>query len=103
MDDTTPEPGWETAAERKLRLAAPAPVAQWEHDPARTPEAETAENKLVMAELGLSWADLHTPSRGRCLGCWCYSCGGRTDRPRDRRGDTRTGLAEPDSHRWCYE
>lgn len=80
---------------------------QWQHDPTRTEADATAEERLVMVELDLTWADLHTPApnaaTGRCMGCWCYGCGGRTDQPRQRRGDTRTNLAEPDSHRWCFE
>lgn len=38
-----------------------------------------------------------------CFGCVCYGCGQPTDGPRDPRGDTRTDLTEPTSHRWCFE
>jgi hypothetical protein len=38
---------------------------------------------------------------GPCFSCWCYSCGGRTDRPRiERTNDRHPGDA---SHRWCFE
>lgn len=47
--------------------------------------------------------DHHDRDGETCFGCWCYSCGGRTDLPRIRRSDDRTDLDDPDSHRWCYE
>lgn len=80
------------------------PPAKWSHIEGLTPIdadplGEDPHNRDATGEPG-----------SLCLGCWCYSCGGRTDQPRIRRGDTRTGTEiaalgpeSPDSHRWCYE
>lgn len=75
--------------------------AQWAHIP------EMARPADIDRE---AWAEIHRTDGGACFACWCYSCGGRTDRPRIRIRDDRTdaelariGSDSPDSHRWCFE
>jgi hypothetical protein len=60
---------------------------------------EPTEDETSHAEDGYN--PEHVTSGGPCFMCWCYSCGGRTDRPRiERQDDTHPG--DP-SHRWCFE
>jgi hypothetical protein len=40
---------------------------------------------------------------GPCFGCWCYSCGGRTDRPRIEHAPEIERHPGDPSHRWCFE
>lgn len=46
-------------------------------------------------------ADHNTNPDQICFGCWCYSCGGRTDEPRIERDDD-PHAGDP-NHRWCFE
>lgn len=83
-----------TTGDYPSRYVTPLADAQWKHSDKVT-ERDRAEGDDE---------DHHNRDGEKaCFGCWCYSCGGRTDLPRIRRGDDRTDLEDPDSHRWCFE